>query len=632
MTDLPGSADRSAGAVAVMRPRQRLMAVLLIIAVGLAFADASVVALALPDLYAELHTSIVGVSWVLTSYALVVVVTAVCVAVVHHRVRPLSLVVAGTALFSSASLAAGVADDLVVLLAARGAQGVGATLLLAGSLPVLGAVAGGRARRWWAMAGAGGAAVGPALGGALTQLFDWRAIFFVQAPLVAAALVIAADPAARALRREGHVDGRAGTRRWVVLTANVSFALVFAALVGALFLGVLLAIEVWRYSPIVSAVLVSALPVGMVIGRSVKSAPPAWVVIGGALLLATGLVGLALLPGEQPMMAAVAFALCGAGFQLLHEVLDVAAVPTDGPSVRASAVSVGARHVGLVLGLLLIAPVLSSSLDVGIGRATLGATQSMLETELPLRDKVPVTWALRTAIEEAPRGQVPELGDEFDERGAEGDNAMARARDQLMDTVTDALTRSFRPAFAVAAALAALAAIPALLVASTTPPETDRSAPSAPIRGRHRRSYSAAGVGALALAGFGLVGAELAAGAKDVGEYVAEDPCAVPPDPYAGGGIDGVVQRTALSAINGAACELGTSRERLVLSIDPDSGYADVTWDDETVEEALRVGARRAIDDAEERDSIPGVVAFILRAVVDRAPIDWLVERVPLPG
>ncbi|MBA2496126.1 MAG: MFS transporter, partial [Acidimicrobiia bacterium] len=133
MTDLPGSADRSAGAVAVMRPRQRLMAVLLIIAVGLAFADASVVALALPDLYAELHTSIVGVSWVLTSYALVVVVTAVCVAVVHHRVRPLSLVVAGTALFSSASLAAGVADDLGVLLAARGAQGVGATLLLAGS-------------------------------------------------------------------------------------------------------------------------------------------------------------------------------------------------------------------------------------------------------------------------------------------------------------------------------------------------------------------------------------------------------------------------------------------------------------------------------------------------------------------
>ena len=69
------------------------------------------------------------------------------------------------------------------------------------------------------------------------------------------------------------------------------------------------------------------------------------------------------------------------------------------------------------------------------------------------------------------------------------------------------------------------------------------------------------------------------------------------------------MQRIALSALNGAACELGTTRERLVLSIDPDSGYDDVTWDDETVEEALRVGAQRAIDDFDERDVIPGLVA-----------------------
>jgi MFS family permease len=610
------------------------MTVLLVIAVGLAFADASVVALALPELYAEFDTSIVGVSWVLTSYALVVAVTAVPVAILHRRVRPLSLVVAGGALFAVASIVAGAAGDLAVLLAGRSAQGVGATLLLAGSLPVLGAVAGAGARRWWAMAGAGGVALGPALGGVLTQLFDWRAIFLVQAPIVAAALVVAANPRARALRREGQVHGGgAGIRRRRVVMANAGFALVFAALVGALFLGVLLAIEVWRFSPIGGAVLVSALPVGMVIGRSLRGAPPAWSSIGGALLLAIGLGGLALLPGEQPMMAAVAFALCGAGFEVLHEVLDAAAVPADGSAVRASAVSIGARHGGLVLGLLLIAPVLSSSLEVGTGTATLGATQTMLEAELPLRDKLPVTWALRTAIEEAPRGQVPDLGAEFDQRGAEGDNAMARARDQLTDTVTDALTRSFRPAFGVAAALAALVAIPALPVAFATRPATDRNAPPGSIRGRHRRSSAAAAaVGTLALVGLALVGVELAGGAKDVGRYVAEDPCAASPDPYEGGGIDGVVQRTALSAINGAACELGTSREGLVLSIDPDSDYAGVAWDDETVEEALRVGARRAIDDADDRDSIPGVVAFILREVVDRAPVDWLLERVPLPG
>ena len=399
------------------------------------------------------------------------------------------------------------------------------------------------------MAGAVGVAIGPALGGLLTQLFDWRAIFFVQAPVAAAALAVAADPAARALQREGHLHGQPTTRRRDVVVANIGFALVFAALVGALFLGVLLAIEVWRYSPIQGAALVSALPVGMAVGRTMKSAPKPLVAGGGALLLALGLLGLALLPGEQAVMAAVAFALCGAGFDLVHEVLDSAAVPADGPAVQASAVSIGARHAGLVVGLILIAPVLSASLEDAIDRATLGATRTMLETELPLSDKLPVTWALRTAIEEAPRGQVPDLAAEFDERGAEGDNAMARARDDLMDTVTDAVTRSFRPAFGVAALLAALAAIPALVVAF--------AAPRAHAGSVRRRELSTLGVGALGLAGLALLGAELASGARDVGEYVAADPCAAGPDPFPGDGLDASVQRIALSALNGAACELG---------------------------------------------------------------------------
>jgi MFS family permease len=603
-----------------------LRAALLVGAVGMAFADASVVALALPDLYDEFDTSIVGVSWVLTTYALVVAVTAVPVALVHRRVRPLVLVVGGVAVFAAASLAAGVAMSLAFLLPARAVQGVGATLVLAGSLPVLGAIVGDerRARRWWAMAGAVGVAVGPALGGVLTQLFDWRAIFVVQAPIVAAALVVAADAAARVLRREGELHGRPGTSRRDVVVANTGFALVFAALVAALFLGVLLVVEVWRYSPVQSAVLVSALPFGMVAGRLVRGAPAPVVAVSGAGLLAIGLAVLALLPGERAGLAAAAFFVCGAGFDLVHEVLDAAAVPAAGPAVRASAVSVGARHAGLVVGLVVIAPVLSSSLEAGVERATLGATRTMLETELPLSDKLPVTWALRTAIEEAPRGQVPDLAGEFDERGAEGDNsAMARARDELMAAVTETVSRSFRPAFAVAAGLAALAAVPALLVAG---PRARRA--TVQVRAR----WSMAGIGGLALAGVGVVGVELAAGAASSGEFVAADPCTASPDSYSGGGLDGTVQRIALSALNGAACELGTTRERLVLSIDPDSGYDDVTWNEEMAEQALRVGARRAIDDADDRNSIPGWVASILRFTVDRAPISWLVEGLPIPG
>lgn len=610
-----------------MTARQRIVTAFLIGAVGLAFADASVVALALPDLYAEFDTSIVGVSWVLTTYALTVAVVAVPVAMFHRRIRPLALVVAGIVVFAAASLVAGAANSLTLLLTARAAQGVGATFLLAASLPVLAAIVpgDGRARRWWALAGAVGAALGPALGGVLTELFAWRAIFFVQAPIVAAALLVATEPAARALRHEDHLHGEPGTRRREMIVANVGFALVFAALVAALFLGVLLAIEVWRYSPVQGALLVSALPVGMAVGRRVQAAPPLIVAGGGALLLAIGLVGLAMVPGAQPVMAAIAFAVCGAGFDLVHEVLDGAAVPADGPAVRASAVSIGARHAGLVLGLAVIAPVLSGSLEAGIDRATLGATQTMLTTDLSLRDKLPVTWALRSAIEEAPRGQVPDLAGEFDERGAEGDNDMARARDALMDTVTDAVTRSFRPAFAIAAALAAWAALPALLVAGRSPHAHHTRTE------RHRR-VATVGVGVLGLVGLGLLGAQLAAGARDVGQLVVEDPCTASPDTFPGDGLDAAIQRIMLSTLNGAACELGTSRERLVLSLDDNSGYDDVTWDQETLEQALRTGAHRAIDDANDRDAIPGWVAAALGFVVDKAPVGWLAGQIPIPG
>jgi hypothetical protein len=463
----------------------------------------------------------------------------------------------------------------------------------------------------------------------LTEAFSWRAIFLVQAPIVAGALAVATDRSARAPRDAATVTTHAtaadgAPKRGDVAIANVGFALVFAALVAALFLGVLMAIEVWRYSPAQSALLVSALPLGMILGRLVQHAPAPVAAVGGALLLSLGLAGLAVVPGAAPVIAALSFLVCGVGFDLVHEVLDASAVPPDAPPVRAGAVTVSARHAGLVLGLALIAPVLSTSLVAGIERATLGATQTLLITELPLSDKIPVTWALREAIDEAPRGQVPDLAAEFDDRGAEGENAMARARDDLMNTVTDAVTRSFRPAFAIAAVLAALAALPAAVVA--------RRRPGTDVAGSaRRRTWSTAGIGIVAVVGFVAVASQVVGGA-DTGEFVAEDPCLAEPDQFPGDGLDASIQRIALSALNGAACELGTTRERLVLSLNPNSSFDDVNWDRETMEEALRNGAHRAIDDANDRDAIPGWLAAALGFIVDRAPVGWLVERLPIPG
>jgi MFS family permease len=616
--------------------RRPVAAAVLVVAVALAFADASVVALALPDLYGEFDTTIVGVSWVLITYALVVAIVAVPVTLLHRRIRPPVLTGAGLALFAAASLAAGLAPSLGFLLAARAGQGVGATLLLAGSLPVLGAGLGSiaRARAWWAAAASVGAVTGPALGGVLTQLFGWRAIFLVQAPVAAVAMLSCLAPAARRLPAEG--KGRGSRRRGVAATipANIGFALVFAALVGALFLGVLLAVEVWRDQPITGALLVSALPVGMLVARPLRGAPTVARAVGGTLTLAGGLLGLAFLPGASPWAAALAFALCGAGFGLVSDVLGPAATPPGGELVRDSTVSIGARHAGLVLGLLLIAPVLASSLDRGIDRATLGATRSMLEAAVPLSDKVPITWDLRNAIEETPKGQVPNLARVFDEHGAGGDDRLAAARDGLMGTITDAITRSFRPAFGVAAALAALAALPALFVALRARPRS----PADPVgdpeadadRARRTAPGRAGALAAVALVAVALLGVEQAAGASSVGTFQAVDPCTAGPDQYPGSGLDAVGQRIALSALNGAACELHTTRERLVLSLDPNSGYDDVTWDDTTREQALKKGAQRAIDDAEDRGTLPGWAAAVLRFTADHVPAGWILDRLPI--
>jgi hypothetical protein len=82
-----------------------------------------------------------------------------------------------------------------------------------------------------------------------------------------------------------------------------------------------------------------------------------------------------------------------------------------------------------------------------------------------------------------------------------------------------------------------------------------------------------------------------------------------------------------LSGLNGAACDLGISREELVLSLEPTAGIADVDWDRATIERALRSGMLGAIQDGEERDGLPGWLAEGLSWAVERAPLSWFLER-----
>src|SRR6185295_15081539 len=86
-----------------------------------------------------------------------------------------------------------------------------------------------------------------------------------------------------------------------------------------------------------------------------------------------------------------------------------------------------------------------------------------------------------------------------------------------------------------------------------------------------------------------LLVVEVSLGAFHFGKPRLADPCTSKPA-FSGGGIDGEVQRFALSGLNGAACKLHTTREELVLSFVPAAGTKRVRWDRKTIEDALRAG------------------------------------------
>jgi MFS family permease len=408
--------------------------------VAIAFADSSIVVLALPQLYTRFETSITGVSWIVTSYNAAVAVTALALVFFVHRFHVRTVFAAGAVLFLAATIACASAQALWFLIVARCVQGAGAGLLLAGALSLIDVDT-------WTLAGTFGAALGPALGGILTQLFDWRAIFVAQAPFAAVALVAA-------FRSE--VDVSADWHRSLKRTvpANVCLGLVFGALVGALFLGVLLVIIVWQYTPIEGALIVSVLPLAAFAAR--------WLprhAASGAALLGAGLVALALLPSANVPIAMCALALCGVGLGLAVPKLSNAALDRDAGLTRSGTLTIGVRHLGLVAAIATIAPLLANTLPHAGDRAMLKATQVLLDAPIGVTDKVPIALDLRTAFNKAKAGEIPNLKEPFDARGARDDPTLAAARDDLVGAIQNTITRAFRSAFFLAAGFAAAGAL-----------------------------------------------------------------------------------------------------------------------------------------------------------------------------
>jgi hypothetical protein len=122
-----------------------------------------------------------------------------------------------------------------------------------------------------------------------------------------------------------------------------------------------------------------------------------------------------------------------------------------------------------------------------------------------------------------------------------------------------------------------------------------------------------------------LVVAYLAAGGGDYEPTAVADPCA-PREWRDPEGVEESAQQFALSALDGAACELGVSRESLAVALATPESRAEFAAEhgieEAELEAAVRAGVLRAIDDAERADALDPLVAGGLRLVAERLPVD----------
>ncbi len=525
-----------------MRPRSVLLAV----AAGLALADASIVTLALPELLVDLDTTVEGVAAVIGVYTVVLAAALIPVERLAREHGAARVGAAGFAVFALASALCAVSGSLTMLLIARALQAVGGAAALIATFTLLsdgdpedpGPAA--SARTLWLGAAVLSAAVGPALGGALTQAFSWPAIFVAQVPVVIAAAAVCwqtpepARPTAPIDLEPSRID----------LRPALALALVSAALSAVLFLLVLLLVAGWAVAPLEAAATVTIVPISALLAARVRG-DARWRAAAGCILVGLGTLALAYLPDARLPWTFAPQALAGFGMGLALPALGGELLPERNAADAARLLAI--RHVGIALALIAIAPVTAQRLEDATFSAREQGTALVLDADLDPVQKLSLAPALLASVDaESPRLALREA---IDEQRATVAGAQLAEYDRLSDradeTLVDAVGDSFFAAFALTGLLAIAGG--ALLV---------RVQPRAP-----------GWVVGAAVASCIVLAVQVTQWDRAGPEPVTiADPCQERPLPSAGG-LTGALQAEGLQRLDQAACDTGSSREEFLLAL-----------------------------------------------------------------
>jgi EmrB/QacA subfamily drug resistance transporter len=223
----------AAKAIPCAESAKRWVLVAAIVGSSMAFIDGTVVNVALPAIQRDLLATAAEVQWVVESYALLLASLLLVGGALGDRFGRRKIFASGIVIFALASIGCALSADVNQLIAARGLQGIGAALLVPGSLALISASfpeqERGRAIGTWSGFSGITAALGPVLGGWLVDNYSWKWAFLLNVPMaiIVLAIIWLRVPESRSADASGDLDG------WGALLVTLALGMAVYALIEA---------------------------------------------------------------------------------------------------------------------------------------------------------------------------------------------------------------------------------------------------------------------------------------------------------------------------------------------------------------------------------------------------------------